>query len=527
MVSLAGLLTIDKTTIVESGGMVRLGNATIRILADAFMESGLGTYSDALLCIIPALWKQLPSPDQEHMLSALIKTADEHRRKSEWDRAETLMRWACQSFAIPQGTEEGSRQRFVRALRMIGELYRWSLAPAYSNSMSRDFGIKGVKWMARTYDNVGKSNAKVKEILDYYSEMAEKITRRPVGRDSTKDTGTANESDKIQRLFIQAIQGRKQTEAVYNLCFITISALGSTDLQPALPLVVRNNWNEVVSALLETKADPNSRDDNKDTAISHCAELGYDFCLETLVDYGASLDLSGRFWRTPLHYAAICGHENISKFLLNDGAVDPDRLNSSHETPLLCAARYNHGTIVKQLLAKGVNLEHMDGYQETPLVWAIKNGNENIVQQLLERGANTEVYAYPPYNRVLVEAVSKGHETIVQWLLERGADPNFPGRHTTPLICAAENGHLNIGQWMLDKGADVRLEDPCDGKTALWKAVRYGHETIVQLLLEYGADVNSEDKLGGTPLTLAIKSSNEAIIQLLECYDNPFLYLFA
>lgn len=113
VVSLAGLLTINKTTIVESGGMVRLENATIRILADAFMESGLGTYSDALLCIIPALWKQLPSPDQEHMLSALIKTADEHRRKSEWDRAETLMRWACQSFAIPQGIEEGSSQRFV------------------------------------------------------------------------------------------------------------------------------------------------------------------------------------------------------------------------------------------------------------------------------------------------------------------------------------------------------------------------------------------------------------------------------
>lgn len=169
----------------------------------------------------------------------------------------------------------------------------------------------------------------------------------------------------------------------------------------------------------------------------------------------------------------------------------------------------------------------MDGYQETPLVWAIKNGNENIVQQLLERGANTEVYAYPPYNRVLVEAVSKGHETIVQWLLEKGADPNFPGRHTTPLICAAENGHLNIGQWMLDKGADVHLEDPCDGKTALWKTVRYGHETIVQLLLEYGADINSEDTLGGTPLTLAIESSNEAIIQLLECYDNSFLYLFS
>lgn len=59
--------------------------------------------------------------------------------------------------------------------------------------------------MARTYDNVGKSNAGVKEILDCYSEIAEKITRRLVGRDSTKDTGTANESDKIQRLFIQAI----------------------------------------------------------------------------------------------------------------------------------------------------------------------------------------------------------------------------------------------------------------------------------------------------------------------------------
>ncbi|KAH6974791.1 ankyrin repeat-containing domain protein, partial [Ilyonectria destructans] len=375
MMSLAGLLIIDKTTIVESAGMVRLENTTVSIFANAFVESGLGSYSDALLCIIPTLRKQLPSPDQKNMLSALIKAADDYRQKSEWERAEILLQWACARFSTTHGEEGNSSHFFARVLRATGELYRWSLAQASSNDAREEFGISGVKWMTESHGSAGQGNAEVKEILDCYQKIAQTI---------------AHGSDHIQHRLVQAIRDRKRTEALYNLCFITTGAFGSDDLQPALPLAVRNNWSEVVSALLEMKANPNSRDEGERTAISYCAELGYEFYVKALIDRGASLDLSEKHQRTPLFWTAQNGHEDIAKLLLNTRYVDANRPDVDGQTPLWVVAENGHEAVIQQLLAKGANAESEDKSGRTPLWVATKNRHEAIIQQLLEKGADLE-----------------------------------------------------------------------------------------------------------------------------------------
>jgi hypothetical protein len=82
-ISLTGHLSIGETTLVESAGNVRLDNPTVSALAKAFVEGGLGSYSDALLYIIPAFGNQLLLPAPKIILEALMEGAETHRKKSE------------------------------------------------------------------------------------------------------------------------------------------------------------------------------------------------------------------------------------------------------------------------------------------------------------------------------------------------------------------------------------------------------------------------------------------------------------
>lgn len=56
------------------------------------------------------------------------------------------------------------------------------------------------------------------------------------------------------------------------------------------------------------------------------------------------------------------------------------------------------------------------------------------------------------------------------------------------------------------------------GATALGISSQEGHEKCVMILLEYGANPHHCDHCGRTPIKLAMKSNNVAILRLLENY---------
>ncbi|KAH7136361.1 hypothetical protein EDB81DRAFT_725201, partial [Dactylonectria macrodidyma] len=359
--SLAGLLTIGKATVVESAGNVQLDNPVVTVLAKAFVENSMGSHFDALSYIIPALRNQL-HPDPEVMLSALIKGAETYRQAAEWERAETLLQWACRHYSQPLGGDRestpmpASKSLIGSALRATGELYRWSLAQ-HSDDERKKFGRSGVEWMIKSYRSAGHDPG-ASEILDFYEAVAQRM------KDSPQDIGGIQENKKQ---LVQAIRDSRRADALYHLCFVTTGDFGSEYLQPALPLAVRNDWSEVVGAILEMKANPNSRDEGGRTAISYCAELGYELYVKALIDQGASLDLSEKDSRSPLFWTAQNGHANIAKLLLNTGNVDANRPGANGRTPLSIAVENRHEVVVRLLLEKGAGLESTDNYSQTPL----------------------------------------------------------------------------------------------------------------------------------------------------------------
>ena len=87
--------------------MTQLENLTVTTFAKTFTERGLDSFSEALLCLVPALrTHEFLLPCSEDMLPALLQAAEAYRKLPEWDKAQTMLRWACAQCAPNRGRAE-------------------------------------------------------------------------------------------------------------------------------------------------------------------------------------------------------------------------------------------------------------------------------------------------------------------------------------------------------------------------------------------------------------------------------------
>ncbi|KAK4168206.1 hypothetical protein QBC43DRAFT_296878 [Cladorrhinum sp. PSN259] len=549
MLSLMGTLNTASTTVLENTGLVRLENPTLASFAQAFTKHGLGSHSEALLCLVPGFRTKSPLPSPEDMLSVLLRAAEAYRKRSEWERAQTLLRWACEQHAPGRGVgaggsatiPESASSFFTRAFRATGELYRWSLAAEHSNDERKAFGGRGIEWMRDTYGyvTVGQSNTEVSEILNCYEAIAQNLKIAPVSAD-THSIPNVPEAQEVAHHFMQALQDENRTDALYYLCLVKTGEFASQALQPALPLAVRNDWNEVVETVLEMKAGLNSQDEHRRTALWYAAQSGRESYVKLLIDLGAFLDQPDNENKTPLFVASQLGHEAVVERLLETGHVNFELNDQDGQTPLSKAAGNGHEAVVKLLIEKGADIESKDRNDQTLLSKAAENGYEAVVKLLIEKGADIEskdISGQTP----LSKAAENGHEAVVKLLIEKGADIESKDRNGQTLLSkAAENGHEAVVKLLIEKGADIESKDRNDqtllskavvklliekgadiesedrnSQTPLSWAARYRHEAIVKLLIEKGADIESKDISGQTPLSWAAENGHEAVVKLL------------
>ncbi|WP_311922135.1 ankyrin repeat domain-containing protein [Microbispora sp. H10836] len=161
---------------------------------------------------------------------------------------------------------------------------------------------------------------------------------------------------------------------------------------------------------------------------------------------------------TPLYRAAVAGHHDIVRLLLEYGA-DPDRPSGGHEEglPLCAAACWDHAETVQALLDGGADPDAAEEGGWTALLWASANGNLESADILLDAGADPG-RADDDGDTPLTLAAIFGAYGIVWSLLEHGADPSAPGWDgATPLEIATRLAAVDL-EAMLREEVSARVE---------------------------------------------------------------------
>jgi ankyrin repeat protein len=223
---------------------------------------------------------------------------------------------------------------------------------------------------------------------------------------------------------------------------------------------------------------------------------------------------------TPLHYATMCGLQNVVKFLAIEHSRDLNSRGFDEEsTALHVASTYGHLEIAHILVEHGVDTTACTNWKRTPLHIASEHGHVEIVRFLLEHGADVTARdndGATPLHRASVF----GHVEVARLLVERFPDvvltQDMGGG--TPLQVASIGGHVELIHFLAGKGSNIQALYNGDGWSSLHQTAIFGRAEAARILFEHGAEPSARAKDGRTPLHVASSYGHLEVVRvLIEC----------
>ncbi|HHJ21188.1 MAG TPA: hypothetical protein ENJ84_15390 [Gammaproteobacteria bacterium] len=269
---------------------------------------------------------------------------------------------------------------------------------------------------------------------------------------------------------------------------------------PALMAASYGGHTDIARALLERGADVNAQDKDGMTALMVASVKGHTDIAKALLAKGADVNARDKEGRTALMYASAA---DTALALLAQGA-DVNVQENVGVTALMVASANGDTDIVRALLAKGADVNIKDNRGRTALsgaaneeieeeikrrldlvnalLAASKKGHADTVKDLLAKGADVNARNYKGMT-ALMFASKKGYADIVKALLAKNADVNVQRRDGwTALMFASRHGHTDTAMDLMANGADVAVKNN-RGRTALSVAA---NEEIRRLLRNKG-----------------------------------------
>ncbi|XP_050507031.1 ankyrin repeat domain-containing protein 17-like isoform X3 [Diabrotica virgifera virgifera] len=185
-----------------------------------------------------------------------------------------------------------------------------------------------------------------------------------------------------------------------------------------LMLAAMNGHTAAVKLLLDMGSDINAQiETNRNTALTLACFQGRHEVVSLLLDRKANVEHRAKTGLTPLMEAASGGYVDVGRVLLDKGAdVNATPVPSSRDTALTIAADKGHVRFVELLLCRGAQVEVKNKKGNSPL-WLAANGGHLPVVELLY---NVKADIDSQDNRkvsCLMAAFRKGHFKVVKWMV--------------------------------------------------------------------------------------------------------------
>lgn len=301
--------------------------------------------------------------------------------------------------------------------------------------------------------------------------------------------------------------------------------------ETSLHIAAGHGYGQIVRALLEKGADPNSIASNHlKTPLHVAASEGHVQVVKYLLQGGAKREAQrpaelSRFgsWCSPLHLACQKGHLEIVKVLHQHGA-NIDAISEDHRgISVLHEAVINHYVdIIKYLINQGVTMNVFDSAGFSPLHIAAKRGYTDIMDLLIKGGSEVDCFFNDPMHTPLMTSITSEQYNSMKTLLEVGAKVNGVLNDAAPLYQAIryEPTNLPIVELLISFGANECVPDEI-GYYPLHCAAYYGQYEIAEFFLQRGHDPcqlsECPDDIGQseTPLHCAVFGNKPSVLQLL------------
>ncbi|GAB6022300.1 hypothetical protein CHUAL_014185 [Chamberlinius hualienensis] len=205
---------------------------------------------------------------------------------------------------------------------------------------------------------------------------------------------------------------------------------------------------------------------------------------------------------TPLHYAAMFNHVEITRLLINEGA-DPNVLDNDGRTPILLAAERACWAVIRALmeLKADISVTNKDDCNILHLIITHGGSVEDFVAQIQKVSRehmdhllnDKDCYGCSPLHYVSRIGKHKSAETLIHL----GANVSVKNNEKEiPLHFAARFGRYFTVLTLLqgDKGLAIINEIDGRGMTPVHTASLCGHVRIVQQLLNRGALITRDHK---------------------------------
>ncbi|MFO1259150.1 MAG: ankyrin repeat domain-containing protein [Gammaproteobacteria bacterium] len=214
--------------------------------------------------------------------------------------------------------------------------------------------------------------------------------------------------------------------------------------------------------------------------------------------------------------ATECGEFEMVKELIAKG-VNINAVNKNNENALIAAAKNGRSDISNLLLQNNININYLDKNNMSALMWAAKNNQEQILKILLSVD-NCEVNNEDEENHytALRFAVEAQNASAVSLLLEKGANTYIADTNgIIPYMASANKKNEQIKEILLQK---LDIAKMYAGQTLLMRAAQKNTPEMLRMLnilIEKGAKVDIEDNDGITALHIAVRNKNLPAVKVL------------